>query len=412
MKKTLFFLFFLSTLGGQAQNFGIPAKSLPYYGIIEWKGQGGLVLSRSPEVILKQIGMSLVGDLEQGKWDQKFNPGIRDPFYLCAENTRYIYFLDNLDPMNNGLVSFNQINTAGNIKSKSLDIGIKVKALPEVHDYNKFELVDASVTEKALVLLYRYFNKKEKEYYDFTVFMTHHNLQQIVFQMGKGVDQDRIKDQTNGQWQFTGFEGDLTYLAWGTIKTDIKGAVIKGFNTKGEMIEDHFVYEPKNVRKFLNIGYGTIGKFYVQNESRYSIESGVVSYINGQFYYTCILEEDGENKLMLMERNNDHWEPLNSVSVGSIDEAKDAVRMGAYPVKEGVIYHYRHNGTDKVGILPFEVGKKGEQEDFTPQSVYNPSRLLLENTPEEFVTEVGGKVVVCNMTQFNNSGTGIQFTHR
>lgn len=411
MKKALFFLLACISFSTHAQNFGIPVKVHPYYGIIEWKGQGGILLSRSPKDFLNQIGMSLVGELEQGKWDQKFNPKIRDPYYLCAENTRYVYFIDNLDPINNGNLTFNQINMAGNIKSTTLDIGAKVKLLPDAHDYNKFELMDAAVTDKALVYLYRYLNKKDKEYYDFAVFMTHHNMQCIVFQLSKGVDQDLIKNETNGQWQFSGFEGGMVYLSWRAQKTDINGFVIKGFNPKGEMEEDSFVFDPENARKFLNTGYGTTGKNYITDETRFTKETGIVSYMNGQFYFTCILEEDGTNKLVLMEREDDHWITVNSVPVGDIDENTDKVRLGASPVKEGIVYHYKHNGTDKAGILLFEKGKQGMQEDYTAQSVYNPSRFLLEHKPEEFITHVMGKILTCNMTQFNNSGAGIQFQH-
>lgn len=412
MKKTLFFLFVLTAISAHSQNFGIPVKSLPFYTIIEWKGQGGLVLSRSPKEILNQIGMTLVGELEEGKWDQKFNPGTRDPYYLCAENARNIYFLDNLNPIENGRVGFNQINGAGNIKSGVVDIGIKVKLLPEAHDYNLFELVDASVTDKVLVYLYRYYNKKEKEYFDFAVFITHHNLQPIVFQLGKGVDREFIETQKKGQWQIAGFKENLLYLSWREIKADVEGAVIQGFNAKGELMEDHFVFDPDGVQKFLNTGYGTTGKYYVQDESKYTAETGVVSFIDGQFYFTCIMEEDGVNSLVLMEREADHWNPINSTPIGDIDPEADAVRFGASAIKEGVVYHYKHNGTDKVGILFFEKGKAGVQEDYTPNSVYNPSALLLKHSKEEFVTQVGGKIVVCNKSQFNNSGAGLQFLHR
>lgn len=412
MKKNLFILFVLTAISAHSQSFGIPVKPLPFYAIIEWKGQGGLVLSRSPKEILNQIGMTLVGELEEGKWDQKFNPGTRDPYYLCAENARNIYFLDNLNPMDNGRVGFNQINMAGNIKSAVVDIGAKVKLLPEDHDYNIFELVDAGVTDKALVYLYRYYNKKEKEYFDFAVFIAHHNLQPIVFQLGKGVDKDFITEQKKGQWQLAGFKENLVYLSWREIKADVEGAVIQGFNAKGELMEDHFVFDPDGVRKFLNTGYGTHGKYYVQDESKYTAETGVVSFVNGQFYFTCIMEEDGLNKLVLMEREDDHWLPVNSTPIGEINPEEDAVRLGASPIKEGIVYHYKHNGTDKVGVLLFEKGKDGEQEDFTPTSVYNPSRFILGNSEEEFVTEVAGKVVVCNRRQFNNTGAGLQFLHR
>lgn len=172
MNKLILSLFILLGFSGNTQNFGIAIKNHPFYNIIEWKGKGGLLMSRSPKEILNQINLTLVGELEEGIWDQKINPKIRDPYYIFNEDTKYIYFLDNLDLVDNGRATFNQMNSGGNIKSKELDIGSKVKAMEGNYDYNKFQFVDAQVTDKALVYHYRYYDKKEKEFHEFAVFMT------------------------------------------------------------------------------------------------------------------------------------------------------------------------------------------------------------------------------------------------
>ena len=410
MRKLMLCLLLFVGFNSQAQNFGIPVKDHPYYRIIEWKGKGGLLMSHSPKEILKQIGLTLVGDRDEGTWDQKLNPKVREPFYIFNEGTRYVYFLNTLDLIDNGRISFNQMNAGGNVKSKVLDVGIKVKRLEGNYDYNKFDFVNATVTEKALVYHYRYYHKKEKEYHEFAVFMTHHNLVHNVFELGYADAKD-VQDGINGQWKYAGFEGETIYFAWRGVKTDVHGWTLKGYSPKGEMMEDHFLIQPKNLRMFMNIGYGNTGKYYVKDEKYHSMETGLISYINGNFFLTAIQERNGSNNLVLFERDGDDWIELNSVALGAIDEKEDEVRLGTFPINEGITYHYKHNGADKVGILNFEKGKEGQQEDFTESIVYNPSRLVLDNKEDEFVTKVTNGVLICNLTQFGGNG-GIGFQRR
>ena len=74
MKKNLLFLplFFTSILFGQ--NIEIDEANHPYFDIIEWKGMGGLLLSKDPSGNSKQINITLVGDHPTSIWDQKFTP--------------------------------------------------------------------------------------------------------------------------------------------------------------------------------------------------------------------------------------------------------------------------------------------------------------------------------------------------
>ncbi len=410
MQKLFLSIFILICFGANAQNFGIPIKDHPYFKIIEWKGKGCLLMSRSPKEILNQIGFTLVGDKNEGTWDQKLNPKVRNPYYLFNEGTRYVYFLNHLDLVDNGRASFNQMNSGGNVKSKILDVGIKVKRMDGDLDYNKFELINAAVTEKALVYQYRFYNKKEKEFHEIATFMTHHNLQHTVFELGY-VDAKDVEEEKNGQWQYTGFKGETIYFSWRGKKTDVLGWTVKGYSPKGEMLEDHFLIQPANLRKFKNIGYGNTGKCYLEDEDRHVMETGLISFINGSFYLLAIHERNGDNFLVLSERHGDDWEELNAVSIGSIDEKEDEVNLGSFPINEGITYHYKHNGTDIAGILLFEKGKEGQQEDFREELIYNPSRLLLENTPDEFVTKVTDGVLVCDLNQFRNKA-GISFQRR
>jgi len=55
-----------------AQPIEIKEAGHPYFDIVEWKGMGGLLLSKDPSGNSKQINITLVGDHPTSIWDQKF----------------------------------------------------------------------------------------------------------------------------------------------------------------------------------------------------------------------------------------------------------------------------------------------------------------------------------------------------
>lgn len=398
----------IATLALALQSFaqtviGVPQQDHPFIQVVEWKGRGGLLLSQSPKEYMNQINLTLVGEQDSKIWEQKFNPVNHTPHYLFNEDLNYIYFIDNLDLVNNGKFTFNQINGAGNAKSGTLDIGIKVKRMDGYYDYNSFEFQDATVTDKALITQYRYYNKKEKEYHEFAMFMTHHNLTHNVIKLGH-VSADAIKSDKSGQWNFVGFDNEVSHFSWRENKADALGYTIKGFSPKAELVADLFLPEPKNVQLFKNFGYGNRGKYYLTNEERFASETGLISLINGEYYLITIQSENGDNKITLHQLVDEKWAVLNSKSVGTFQE-KESVYLGTFPINEGITYHFKHADKDEVGVLYFEKGKIGKTEKFTIQSAFNPSHLLLDAQPTEFITEVPTGILTCDLLQFaRNSG--------
>ena len=101
---------------------GVYQQDHEFIQAIEWKGRGGLLLSQSSKEYMHQINLTLVGEEDSKMWEQKFNPENHTPHYLFNEGASYIYFIDNLDLLNNGRFYFSQINTAGNAKSGSAGV--------------------------------------------------------------------------------------------------------------------------------------------------------------------------------------------------------------------------------------------------------------------------------------------------
>ena len=174
MKKLFASLALFISMNLFSQDFVIEQDVHPYYDVLEWKGMGALLMSKDPNANTKQITLSLIGDQETTIWDQKFNPKGEDFYYIASENARYVYFLDNLD-LQTGKIYFSQLNSAGNIKSTNVSIYTELKNIGAFAS-DDIEFIDAVVTDKALVHLFRIKDKKSKDYIEVATFVTHHNL--------------------------------------------------------------------------------------------------------------------------------------------------------------------------------------------------------------------------------------------
>jgi hypothetical protein len=356
---------------------------------------------------MNQIGLCLVSEKEEGMWDQKFNPKIREPYFIAEDSSKCVYFLDNFDFVNNGRITFNQINAGGNAKGITIDIGIRFKRLG-YYLYDKFEFVDAIVTDKAFVCQYRFVNKKEKSVHDFAVFIPHHNFIPVVVELGQ-ITLDEYKEEEYGHWTFCGAKNNDVYFSWREEKTDYHGWTIKAFSVKGELTEDIFFKAPENTSTFTDIGYGTRGRNYQEVEDRCVTETGAPSLINDKWYLTTIREEGIARELVLFGQDGDKWKEVHALKIKFYDE-KLPIKLGVFPIKEGITYRLAHGESDKMGFMPFDPLKKARKEKYTKEGVYNPSRYLFPKVEGEFRLGLQSKMLICKTYQFAFKG-GVSFEH-
>lgn len=396
MKKILLFLplFISASLFGQ--NIEIDAANHPYFDIIEWKGMGGLLLSKDPSGNSKQINITLVGDHPTSIWDQKFTPKEEEYYYISSENARYVYFLDNLD-LNNGKVYFSQLNSAGNIKSTSVSFISALKKLG-AYDYNKLELINVVVTDKALVHHFRYNDKKNKQVTELAIFMTHHNFLTYGVELGS-VSFESLKNEKYGHWQFIGFTGDRILFGARDYQNKTRGWTLKEYTSKGKPQLGIFINSPENLIPIENIGFGTTGSYYLEDKA--SVETGLLTFINSKFYLVGAEKSTGAAaEITLYELIEDEWKPLNAMQLNYFIENKN-LKLGIYPMNEGVGYHLNHNGYNKVSMIYYASKKEAPHNDFTSRTIYNPSSVFERKKKEEF------NVILTNgLLQFDTSQLG------
>lgn len=381
------------------QTFEIPSKKGAFYDIIEWKGMGALLMSRDANGATKQVNLTLVGEQETSIWDQKFIPKTDDFYYLSSENARYVYFLDNLE-LNNGKVYFSQLNSAGNIKTTSVDYGSAIRKLGS-YDYNKLELINVVVTDKALVHHFRFQDKGEKSTREFVVFMTHHNFLTYAVELG-AIPDNNLKDERYGQWSYIGFTEDEIYFAARDVVSSKTGWSVKGFSSKGKPLDDRFINAPEGLLPIQNIGFGTTGKYYLKAKS--TREVGLLSQINGHFYLLGAQTRGNGAELILFDLVENKWVEKNSLNLNYFIENK-YLELGIYPMNEGIGYHLDHNGYNKVSILSFDGKDESAHNDFSERMIANPSSVLHPKKKEEFTVTLPTKILYFNTDQLNKEST-------
>ncbi len=379
-----------------SQTFDIPAMKSPYYDIIEWKGMGGILLSKDASGT-RQINLTLVGDQETSIWDQKFTPKSDEFYYLASENARYVYFLDNLE-LNAGKVYFSQLNSAGNVKSNSVAISNAIKKLGD-YDYNNLELINVVVTDKALVHHFRYEDKKAKSIREFATFITHHNFLCYAAELGAIPMADLKNNEDIGQWNYIGFTGDKIYFAAREKQAKQKGWAVKEFTSKARLLTGTFMDAPEDLIRIENIGFGTTGIHYLEGKS--TMEAGLLTQINGKYYMMGAQSRNGGADIILYERKEGEWTELNSMNLNYF-LANKPLKLGVYPLNEGIGYHLDHNGYNKVSIISND-GASNTHNDFLEQMIYNPSSVIHPKKNNEFVVDLPGKILYFNTDQLGQA---------
>ncbi len=399
MKKLALIFGAFIALNSYAQEFEIEAQKYPYHDIIEWKGQGAILLNKDPNGTTRRIGLTLVGNQTSSIWDETFTPRDEEFYYISSENARYVYFLDNLQ-LEEAKVSFTQLNEAGNMKTSKVSLKSALKSVG-ISDYTKAEVINIVVTDKALVHHIRYEDKKEKVFKEVATFITHHNLLAYAAELGS-IPFDELKDEDVGYWDYVGFTEDKICFAARGKSSKKKGWKVKEFSSKGKFTGEQFLEAPKEYITVKNIGFGTTGKYYMEDLD--TDDKGMVSFINDKFYMVGGERENAGARLILHEWKEGEWTEINRMELNYFIEKKP-LKLGLYPMNEGIGYHLDHNGYNKASIITFEKREISSHNTFTERTIYNPSSVFNRKEKQEFMVTLPGIVLTFDTEQLNKEGS-------
>ena len=399
MKKFLFFTLTLLSFNAICQTITIEKTDYPYFDIFEWKGMGGILMSKDPSGNNKQINLTLVGSQPKSIWDQKFTPRNKEYYFISSENARYVYFLHNLTP-EEGKIYFAQLNSAGNVKATSVSLATALKKIGDF-SLDELELRNVVVTDKALVHQFRYHDKKEKSFREIAVFTTHHNLLVYAVELGS-VTEEALKNGKANHWRYVGFEGDKICFAVSEYQNKSNGWTVKLFNSKGELQEGTYLNAPTSkFSSVQNIGFGTTGAYHLNTDS--DAQNALLTFHNNRYYLTGIVTDKGETELQLLEWKEKEWVKINQSTIDKTI-SKKGYQLGVYPLNEGLGYHLISATGDITTVLKFD-NSATIINPFTPKTVYNPSRIIIDENKKLFAVTLPEGNLFFNLEELNKEGS-------
>jgi len=402
MRIFLIFLLVKMACTSFAQEIVIDKTAHPYFDIFEWKGMGGILMSKDPTGNNKQINLTLVGSKPKSIWDQKFMPRNKEYYFISSENARYVYFLHNLN-LEDGKVFFAQLNSAGNVKETSVSLGAPLKKLGDF-TLGDLELKNVVVTDKALVHQFRYHDRKAKTYREFATFMTHHNMLVYAIELGS-TPEELIKNGQANHWRYIGFDGDKICFAAQDRANKKNGWAVNIFNSKAELLEGKLIEMPETKFTMLqNIGFGTTGAYHLKSPG--DLQNALLTFHNNQFYVSGLLQENNQTILKMLQLTEGRWKQLSSCVVENV-LGKKSIQMGVYPLNEGLGYHIIGSNGDYVEFLKYD-GSGGNSNLFTQKSVFNPSRLIIEENKKLFAVTLPEGILFFNLDELK-SGSSVHF---
>ncbi len=391
------FLLFLSLFIGFlnfAQTFSIPLLDYPFFDAVEWKGNGLMMLSRDPSGLKKKITLTYLSDKNYSVWQESFNPSSKEYYYISGENARYVYFLDAIEPTE-GKLSFHQISSAGNIKSSVAQIGSALKKLGN-YDITQLKMIDIFTTDKALLFILRYQDKKEKKFTDFLVSMTHHNMVLYAGLIGE-ITEAQLKDPRYSFWNFSGFEGDNIYFSTRDVSDKKAGWSVQTISSKATSVETQFIEGPGFSFDAVNMGSaGMTGSYHMNsNETR----SGQLLYIKNNFFLTGVRIEGSSKKIELYELKDAKWSRINNIVMPSESSKKPSV-LSCMAVNEGVIYR---NGSQTL-FMSFKDEKENVSVTTNAFSPNNPSRATIQSAKTGIAVSLPTGILLFDPEQLNKAG--------
>lgn len=392
MKKSLLLLFLIGANYLVAQTFEVLPPKQPFFRIIEWKGEGSMLMSRDATFTQQQVSLQMLNFDGTTKWTQVINPMVKEPYFIGEDGGKYTYFLENLEPKN-GKLFLHQLSAAGNIKTENLNFLAAVKRLGN-YPIDDFETVDIITTEKALVWLFRYTDKSNDKIFTIAVSMTHHNFTLFAYIVAENVSaKSKIEDQIS--WYICGEKLDNIIFAARVHAGKETGWKIKEFTPKGvEVSSEVLDQRGTNFVAHNRVGFGRRGSALLNRVE--PSEKGTLVYAEGKYHVGGLEVENGKAQLKTYIWENKTWKVLNTTPIADFN-AKKELAVGFFRMAEGIGWFVRNTQ----GVGHFHAYKSGSAwvAGTIQQDTYNPSRLLTADFPTKFVEQKGTKWLVFDQTQ-------------
>lgn len=397
MKAVISALFLFFSGLGLAQSFEIPAETFPFFEVLEWKGQGAILLNRDPSLNQKQVYLTLVGPDGKSVWNENFSPNVKEYYFISEDGGKYAYFLEHLD-LKSSKISFHQLTNTGNVKTNTVSFAT---ALKKIGDFPSDELtvLDIVTSDKALIYLFSHTDKSSKKKSTIAVTMTHNNFLVYATLVAQNVTStNKVEDQVS--WYMAGESGESIVYAARTHAGKDAGWLVKQFSPKGDLQKEFTIKaNTLNFAEHARVGFGTRGSALLKRVE--PLEKGTLVVNNGTFYVGGVEVSGTSASLVTYVWKENNWSKQASSSVNAYN-VKKGLEVGYYPMKEGIGWFVKSTGTE--GHFHSYTEDKGIVSGSISQQTANPSRLLTAEFNGKFVAVLATKWLVFDQKQLPSKG--------
>lgn len=397
MKAVISALFLFFSGLALAQSFEIPAESFPFYEVLEWKGQGAILLNRDPSMNQKQVYLTLVGPDGKSVWNENFSPNVKEYYFISEDGGKYAYFLEHLD-LRSGKISFHQLTNTGNVKTNSVSFSTALKKLGDFPS-DELTVLDIVTSDKALIYLFSHTDKSSKKKSTIAVTMTHNNFLVYATMVAQNVTStNKVEDQVS--WYMAGESGESIVYAARTHAGSSAGWLVKQFSPKGDLQKEFTIKaNTLNFAEHARVGFGTRGSALLKRVE--PLEKGTLLVNNGTFYVGGVEVSGTTANLVTYVWKENNWSKQASSPVNAYT-AKKGLEVGYYPMKEGIGWFVKSTGTE--GHFHSYTAENGIVSGSISQQTANPSRLLTAEFSGKFVAALATKWLVFDQKQLPSKG--------
>ena len=391
------FIFFFIFLGFTTFGQELTASETdhPFFDALEWKNNGLLLLSRDPSGNQRKITITFMVDKAFPVWQESFNPSGKEYHFISGENARYVYFLDQLQ-LKEGKIFYHQISSAGNIKSSSAQIGQAIKKIDNII-FADLVPIDVFTTDKALVFTYRLHDKKEKQYTDYMVTMTHHNMVLYAAKIGS-IAEEQLKDPKYSYWSYAGFNEDKIYFSARDVQDKKSGWAVQTLSSKATFVESRFIEQPKESFETINWGaWGMNGAYYMDKSEA---QAGRLFLQNNKIYCYGLTSNGSNKSISLFELENATWLKRSTSNI-ILETGKKLPALSSMLLNEGLILASGSKGT----FVSLQGEAKNNAFSINQFSPFNPSYGLIKEAKSTFAVSLSGGNLFLDPTQLNNKGS-------
>lgn len=386
MNRTLFLLMLLTAFGCYGQ-IEVKKDQLNFQELVEWNGVLVVAEDAKRKVDFKEL--ILINPKGEVRWRKLIYPKSPNAYVVQSSNSDYIYFIDDLAPVNNS-IRYNQINQSGSVTPTKLDVldvirsygyrtpdDIKIENIVNTPDALVFHL-SLEVSEKDIAE-------------NFFVSITHHN-NRVYHWKAPESHPDLIKDGKEGPILYAGSDAEGIYFARYTyqannhrvnyIPIDSKAKPLNAYNYS--LPDFNPVVSEQKI-------YSNEGRYYRNREEGDNREvKGIPVYVDNKYYYVV---NDASSRALVVYGSDEsgeiakiaHTESLAeesrkySGSIGVSREADKVTICGSINDKIGCL-SYDHNKIEQIEL-------KSDQIELLRN---NPSSKEVDNNSTTFVYSFSG----------------------